>query len=192
MDDFERYMEEKRRKEEEERKAFFKKCAGKVTDGEAIYHMLGLSLCERFRLELEWNGSPPYVVWNIVNYFVEEVDEDWFDWLQKDDAPMIRPIDHLQRVFPELTAIRDDPEDVIDLANRLYGLELDTDGDCCDCAEYFFAYSFDFNSFKPLPIKEIKTLKTEKEILEKYGYDTSEVEEKLSEFGLTNEELEAL
>ena len=191
MDDFEKYMAEKREQERKERQAFMDKCASKIRDGKFIYHLLGLALCERFKLDLKYNGEPPYVVWDIVNYYVENIDEEWVDWLVKDDAPIIRPISHLRRIFPELASIKKDDEDIIELANKIYGLDIKTDYDGYS-SEYFYAYSFDFNSFKPLPIDEIKATKQEITILLKYGYDVTELNEKLSEYGLTDDELEMI
>ena len=191
MDDFEKYMAEKREQERKERQAFMDKCASKIRDGKFIYHLLGLALCERFKLDLKYNGEPPYVVWDIVNYYVENIDEEWVDWLVKDDAPIIRPISHLRRILPELASIKKDDEDIIELANKIYGLDIKTDYDGYS-SEYFYAYSFDFNSFKPLPIDEIKATKQEITILLKYGYDVTELNEKLSEYGLTDDELEMI
>ena len=193
MDDFEKYLEEKRREEEEERQTFMDKCASKIRDGDLIYHLLGLGLCERFNLKLNWNGEPPYVVWGIVNYYVENIDMDWVEWLKSDDAPIIRPISQLKRIFPEFASITSDDEKIIKMANRIYGLDIRTDYDICyGYSKYFFAYSFNFNNFKPLPIKEIKIIKDEKEVLIKHGYDTSELDKKLSNYGLTKDELDAI
>lgn len=193
MDDIEKILQEKRKEREREQQAFFKKCHDKIDSGELIYHLLGLGLCERFKLDLRYDGEPPYVVWALVNYYVDEVDENWIDWLSNDNAPLIRPISQLKKIFPELAAITDDGEKIIDLANKLYGLEIQTDYDCCSgYSKYFYAYSFNFNSFKPLPIDEIKAIKGERDVLSKYGYDTTELDEKLSLYGLSDEELEAI
>lgn len=191
MDNIDKYLEQVRQQEEKERQVFMDKCANKIRDGEFIYHLLGLALCERFKLDLTYDYRPPYVVWGIVNYYVDNIDEDWVDWLVKDDAPIIRPMSHLRRIFPELASIKKDDEDIIELANKLYNLDIKSDYDGYS-SKYFYAYSFDFNSFKPLPIDEIKTIKDEKSILAKHGYDTSELDKKLSSFGLTEEELEVI
>lgn len=191
IDDFDKYLEEKREKERIERKKFFDKCASKITDGKFIYHLLGLALCERFKLDLNYNGEPPNVVWNIVNYYVDEINEDYVDWLVRDDAPIIRPISDLKRIFPEIALIKNNENEIIELANRLYGLEIKTD--CSGYStSYFYAYKFDFNSFVPLPIDEIKSIKKEIEILTKYGFNVTELNEKLSEYGLTEDELEMI
>lgn len=192
MDNFEKYLEEKRKKEEEERREFFKKCSDKIRNGELIYRLLGFGLCERFKLKLEYNGHPPSVVWPLVYYYVDEVDEDWETWLWGDDAPLIKTISETKRIFPELVKIYDDIEDIVELANKLYGLELKLDYDCYDRSEYVYAYSFNFNTFKPLMVDEIKELKDEREVLLKYGYNTDELDEKLSGYGLTEEELGAI
>lgn len=191
MDDFKRYIEEKRKQEEKEREAFMNKCANKIRDGEFIYHLLGLALCERFKLDLKYDGEPPYVVWGIVNYYVDNIDEDWVDWLIRDDAPIIRPMSHLRRIFPELASIKKDDNDIIELANKLYNLDIKTDYDGYS-SQYFYAYSFDFNSFKPLPVDEIKAIKEERAILVKHGYDVTQLNEKLSTYGLSEDELEAI
>ena len=191
MDDFEKYIAEKREQKRKERQAFMDKCASKIRDGKLIYHLLGLALCERFKLDLRYNGEPPYVVWDIVNYYVDNIDEEWVDWLTKDDAPIIRPISHLRRIFPELASIKKDDDGIIELANKLYGLDIKTDYDGYS-SEYFYAYSFDFNSFKTLPVKEIRAIKEERDILVKYGYDVTQLNEKLSEYGLTDDELEMI
>lgn len=192
MDDIDKYLEQKRQEEEEKRKAFMDKCASKIRDGEFIYHLLGLALCERFKLDLTYDNEPPYVVWGIVNYYVDNIDEEWVDWLSRDDAPIIRPISHLKKIFPELASIAADNHGIIKLAKKLYGLDIKIDTSMFDYAQYFYAYSFDFNSFKPLPIDEIKAIKKEKEVLIKHGYDVSELDEKLSKYGLTSEELEVI
>lgn len=192
MDKFEEAMSEYERKREEERLAFLKKGADKVRhDDDLLYRMMALHLSQRFELGLEWNNKPHYVVYSILNYYIENVDEDWDEWLHKDNAPIIKPIKEIKRYFPELKAICDSDEEIIRLANSIYNLDIKTDYDGFDVS-HFYTYSFDFNSFTPINVKEIKKLKTEKCILSKYGYDTSEIDEKLNSFGLTEEQLERL
>lgn len=194
MDDFDKYIEEKRRKEEEERLAFLKKCANKVKDNDSlIYRLLALGLCQRFKLKLRWDCEPPYVVYSVLNYYIENIDIDWDEWLESDDAPMIRKTSELNRIFPELASICDDEIEIIKMANKLYNLDIQCDYDCVDgYSEYFYAFSLDFNSFKHLPVDEIKELKNEREVLIKYNHDTTEIDKKLSEFDLTEEEMEAI
>ena len=193
MDDFEKEMEEYRRKKEEERLAFLKKCANKVKDNDSlIYRLLALGLSQRFKIKLRWDGEPQYIVYPILKYYTENIDIGWDEWLESDDAPMIKPIREVKRIFPELAEITDDESEIVDLANKLYGLELYTDDDSCNSPKYFYAYSFDFNTFKPINVKEIKELKIEREVLSKYGYDTTGIDEKLSGFGLTEEQLKEL
>ena len=194
MDDIEEYLRQKREEEEKERLAFLDRCANKVKDNsDLIYRLLALGLCSRFNLKLDYNGEPPYVVYGILNYFVDNVDIEWDEWLYSDDAPLIRPIDELKKVFPELASITSNNEEIVELANKLYELEIETDYDCCSgYSKYFYANSFNFNDFTPINVSEIKKLKNEKEVLIKYGQDVSEIDKKLSEFGLTEEELEAI
>lgn len=194
MEDFEEYLRQKRVEEEKERLAFLDKCANKVKDdSDLIYRLLALGLCSRFNLELNYNGEPPYVVYGILNYFVDNVDMGWDDWLYSDDAPLIRPINELKKVFPELALIYDNEEDIVKLANKLYDLDIKTDYDSIyEYGKYFYANSFNFNSFTPINVSEIKKLKDEKETLIKYGHDVSKIDKKISEFGLTKEEIEAI
>lgn len=192
MDVFEEKMSEYERKREEKRLAFLKKGADKVrNDDDLLYRMMALHLSQRFELGLEWNNKPHYVVYSVLNYYIENVDEDWDEWLNKNDAPIIRPIKQIKRYFPELQAIEDDEKKIVEMANNLYDLDIKTDYDGFD-VRHFYAYSFDFNSFTPINVEEIKELKTEKCILSKYGYDTSEIDEKLNNFGLTEEQLKEL
>ena len=194
MDDINEFLKRKREEEEKERLAFLDRCANKVKDNsDLIYRLLALGLCSRFNLKLDYNGEPPYVVYGILNYFVDNVDIEWDEWLYSDDAPLIRPIDELKKVFPELASITSNNEEIVELANKLYELEIETDYDCCSgYSKYFYANSFNFNDFTPINVSEIKKLKNEKEVLIKYGQDVSEIDKKLSEFGLTEEELEAI
>lgn len=192
MDKFEEAMTEYERKREEERLAFLKKGADKVRhDDDLLYRMMALHLSQRFELGLEWNNKPHYVVYSVLNYYIENVDEDWDEWLHKDNAPIIKPIKEIKRYFPELKAICDSDEEIIRLANSIYHLDIKTDYDGFDVS-HFYAYEFDFNSFTPIDIKQVKELKTEKCILSKYGYDTSEIDKRLNSFGLTEEQLERL
>ena len=192
MDSFEDAMKEFERKEEEKRLAFLKKGANKVrNDDNLIYRLMALHLSQRFKLGLDWNNEPHNVVYSILNYYIDNIDEPWEEWLNKDDAPIIKPIKKLREYFPELKAICDSDEDIIKIANNIYNLDIKTDYDGFD-SQHFYSYSFDFNSFIPINIKEIKELKTEKMVLAKYGHDTSEIDEKLKTFGLTEEQLEGL
>ena len=69
-------QKQKEKKKESKEKKFFQKCSDKVNNGEDIYSLLGLGLCSRFKLKLEYDGKPPKVVWTLVNYYVNEVEED--------------------------------------------------------------------------------------------------------------------
>lgn len=192
MDDFEKYIEAKRKKERIEREKFFQKCSDKVNNGEDIYSLLGLGLCSRFKLKLEYDGKPPKVVWTLVNYYVNEVEEDWNSWLWGYDAPFIKSVEKIKAIFPELAKIYDDIEDIVNLANKLYGLEMKCSYDYYYNIEYVYAFSFDFSSFKPIDIESIKKLKSEREVLKKYGHDVSMLDKEISSFGLSDEELEMI
>lgn len=179
----EEFMEKYREEQEEKRLTLYDKCASKITDNSLIYQMCALKIMQRFELKLKWDNYPPYVCYKILDYYIENVDEDFGEWLYKDDAPLIRPVGDLRKIFPELILYNEiKNQEIIDLANTLYnvGLHLDTN----DNHIYIYSYNFDFNSFTPIPIKEIYEIKQEIAILSKYAVDTSALEAKINSYGL--------
>ena len=110
MEDFmEKYREEQeekiekyRKEQEEKRLSLYDKCASKITDSSLIYQMCALRIMQRFELDLRWDNYPPYVCYKILDYYIENVDEDFGEWLYRDDAPLIRPVSDLRKIFPEL------------------------------------------------------------------------------------------
>lgn len=192
MDSIEKAMQEYEKKEEEKRLTFLKKGANKIRDDDdLLYRLMALHLSQRFKLGLNWNDEPHGVVYSVLNYYIDNVDEPWEEWLNKDNAPIIKPIKEIKKYFPELKKISNNEREIIKIANNIYGLNIETDYDGFD-TNHFYAYELDFNSFTPIDIKEVKELKTEKMILAKYGHDTSEIDKKLKTFGLTEEQLEVL
>lgn len=187
MEELEKY----RKEQEEKRLALYDKCASKITDSSLIYQMCALKIMQRFELKLRWDNYPPYVCYKILDYYIENVDEDFGEWLYKDDAPLIRPVSDLRKIFPELILYNEiKNQEIIDLANTLYnvGLHLDTNDHCI----YIYSYSFDFNNFTPIPIKEIYEIKQEITILLKYGVDTSALEAKINSYGLPENVIQRL
>ena len=189
MTEWEKELEEKRRKEEEERLAFLDKCLSKLTDPELAYRCLSLRVAQRFKIKEDYMGFPNSV-YAILNYWVDEVDEDFEFWLNKDDAPFIRKAKELYKIFPEFS-FETDLRKKVELINKVYGLELYYDGDEWT-DNYVYSYSFDFNSFTPLPVKKIHNLKEEIKVLEKHGADTSSLIKELEEFGLPDDVLEVI
>lgn len=159
------------------------KCASKITSSSLIYSMCALRIMQRFKLSMEWNNKPPRVCYKILNYYVNNIDEDFEEWLLKNDAPLVRPLSHLRKIFPEL--VLDEQitiREIVDLANKIYGVDLHI----CD-NEYIYSYSFDFNSFKPIPVKEIHDIKQKIRILNKYDVDTSALKAQINKYGLPDE-----
>lgn len=189
---FEEKMSEYEKKREEKRLAFLKKGADKIRDEDnLLYRLMALHLSQRFEIGLDWNNEPHGVVYRILNHYIDNIDEPWEKWLNKNNAPIIKPIKEIKRYFPELREITDDEKEIIRIANNIYNLNIETDDDGFD-VDYFYAYEFDFDSFTPIDIKQVKELKTEKCVLSKYEYDTSEIDEKLNSFGLTEKQLKEL
>lgn len=125
MNKIEKEMEEYYRKQEEERLAFLDKCLSKLTDPDLAYRCLALRIGERFKIRPYFNNMFPEPVYAILNYYVKEVDEDFETWLNKDDAPLIRKARELPKVFPELVFEHRSNEKIAELANEVYGLELE-------------------------------------------------------------------
>lgn len=185
MDSFDKEMEEYRREQELERQKFLDKCVSKIDDGELAYSLLVLAVCERFKLDVRY---PPSVAYIMVEHFVENVEEPFNEWVNKNDAPFIRPFSSLKKIFPEFKGIAKNDYGIVKLANEIYNLDLDYDFD----ADYVYSFSFDFNSFVPLDMNEIKNLKTEIMFCEKYNIDCSSLKEQLMGYGLTEEQLELI
>ncbi len=192
MFDLDKEMEEYERKKEEERLAFLQKCHDKIKDGRTVYEGLSFIIAHRFRIDESYHGSGFHdVVYDLLNHYVEEVDEDFRTWLFKDDGPFVRPAKDMVKIFPEFKRISNKPRKLVEIANELYGLDLkyapnEYYGD------YVYSYSFDFNSFTPINVAEVVELKQEIATLEKYGNDASELKTKLRGYGFTDEQLEML
>lgn len=182
MDDIDRAMQKYREIEEQKHLAIIDKCASKITDNDLIYRMCALKIMQRFELQLRWDGEAPYICYEILNYYIEEVDEDFEAWLYSDNAPLVRPLSHLRRIFPELILHNDITDrEIIDLVNKVYGIDLRLDDD------YIYSYSFNFNAFKPIPAQEVHKIKEEIAILLKYDVDTSALEAQIESYGLPEE-----
>ena len=185
-------MEDYERKREEERLAFLQKCHDKITDGSVVYQGLAFIVAHRFRLTEAYHGSGfPEVVYDILNHYVDEVDEDFNTWLHKDDGPFVRPAKDAVRIFPEFKRITTNARKIVEIANEMYGLNLEY-SHCDYHGDYFFSYSFDFNRFTPINVDEVIELKQEIATLQKYGNPTDELEKKLKGYGFTQEQLERL
>ena len=190
MDEWEKELEENRSKLEEERLAFLDKCLSKLTDPNLAYRCLALRLGERFEISSDYSNEFPDAVYSVLNYWVDEVDEDFETWINKDDAPFIRKAEELNKIFPEFsfeTSLRKK----VELINKVYGLELMLSENCWG-KKYVYAYSFDFNSFTPINVKKIHELKNEIEVLKKHNADTTSLEEELKEFNLPSDVLEVI
>lgn len=189
--DIDKEMEEYELKREKEKQLFFNKCLSKMDDGKIAYHSFELLLCERFDIEIEKLLNSPEAIYLVLNHFVENVDEPFYDWVNKNDAPLIRRADELPKIFPEFKCITDKPDKIVELANRIYGLDLKISHEDW-YHNYVYSFSFDFNSFTPINLDEIKELKTEIEVLKKHGHPLGDLEDKLKSYGLSDDELEVI
>lgn len=185
MDDIEKFMAEQEAKRQDAYDIFMDTCLNKITKGDLVYRALALFIAKRFNVEIPSYCDVDGSVYHILNHYIEEVDEDFETWLNKDNGPMIRHMRELRKIFPEFDFIESDNE-LINTVNKIYGLELDY------IEDYFFALSFDFNSFTPINVEEIHDIKRDIQTLKKYGHDTKELEEKLNDFNLDEKIIEVI
>ena len=186
MDDFEREIQKIREEEERERQAFLQKALSKMT-GEMAYQSLLMLICKRFKLDKGY--YTPEVAYVLVDHFINNVDEPFERWIHKNDSPFVRKLSDAKRIFHEFSFLEDD-EKIVELANKVYNLDLKIDYD--EYHPYMYSLSFDFNSFTPINIDGIKELKAEISVLEKHGIDCTDLYEQLNGFGLTEEQLELI
>lgn len=170
---------------DDKRKKFLSKCLSKIDDGEFACELLVLAVCKRFKLDSRY---PPSVAYIMVDYFVENIDESFPDWVNKSNSPFIRRFGDVKKLFPEFKGIAKNEREIIELANQVYNLDLDYDWE----EEYVYSFSFDFNSFTPINVSEIKALKTEIDFCKKYNIDYSSLEEKILSYGLDESKLDLL
>lgn len=182
MDDIDKAMQKYKEVQEQKLLLLIDKCASKITDNSLIYQMCALKIMQRFELPFRWDSEAPYLCYEILNYYIEEVDEDFEAWLYSDNAPLVRPVSELRRIFPELILHNDiSDKEIIDLVNKVYDIDLKLD------YGYIYSYSFNFNAFKPIPAQEIHRIKEEIAILLKYDVDTSALEAQIESYGLPEE-----
>lgn len=188
MDDFEEWENQYEARRKLKRQYHTKLICDTVGhDGELLFELLTLKVNQRFHLE-HYQCTPSY---KLVNHYVtSDITLDFSEWLYCDDAPFICPLHKIGKYFPEIRSIARNDREIVKLANLIYQLELKLDDDIFE--PFVYAYSLDFNSFVPINLDEIKSLKEEISFCKKYGLETEELEDKLSDYGLSIEELGGL
>ena len=151
-------------------------------DGRLIWELMSLKVAQRFGIGLDnVMHSPCHLI--ALHYIEsEDIGLDFVEWLYCDNAPFLKPLHKIGKYFPELKPFAKDDREIVRLANKVYGLELKVDEDWY--TEYVYAYGLDFNSFTPVNLGEVNELKREIDFCKKYGLETGELEEKLSDYGL--------
>lgn len=181
--DIDEYMEQCRLEEEKEYQIFLNKFKEKTDNLETTYHAYLLLICQRYNLTYEY--GIPNVAHKLLDYYIENVDEDFDTWLHKNDAPFVRTSEEVQKIFHEIPS--KSLVNLVNTVNSLYGLDLVISDEYFET--YVYSYSFDFNSFTPINVDEIREIKNEISVLEKHGYDTSALETKLQTYGLSEDQL---
>lgn len=197
MNDIEKQLEQykiEREKEEikkeEERKVFFQKCSDKIRNGEFIYDLLANFLAKRFNMDIKYSYENP--IYAILNHYINNVEEDFLDWIYKDNAPYVVKASKMPKIFHEFKELGDNKA-IMEMANKVYNLNLKYHyGECSYDDDYVFAYEFDFNSFTPINLDEVIQLKREIDVLKKYNHNTDELESKLKDFNLPQDILDVI
>ena len=165
---------------------FMKTCSDKIREGSVIYRAMALFIAKRYNVKIPIYGDLDGSVYHILNHYIKNVEDTPIEeWLNTDDAPFIRSRNELRPIFPEFNFIKDD-EKLVKVVNEFYGLDLNL------TEEYIYSLSLDFNSFTPIDVEEVNILKTDINVLKKYGYPTTELEDKLQKYGFTEEQLKVL
>lgn len=195
FENFNDWIEAKRELEEQERLQFLEDTREKCyqcNDGDFHYRLLVLRVCEKYNLDTDY---PPDVAYRVVNNYVEKINDISFeDYICGPNAPLIRPSKEIRKIFYEFDFLEKNSE-IIELANKVYNLNLEIASGGIWGESYLFSESFSFESFTPIDIKELHTLKQELEVLKKHNTDTKtikEVEEQIKNYGLTDDILELI
>lgn len=179
MDDIEMGLMEYEKMHRLEREYVLKNIADSIKgDYELIYTMLCDTIAKRYNVD---NYAPVY---ELIKYYVNNVDMNLMDWLYSDNAPFLVPTHKIGDYFPEFKGIAESDYEIVKLANKVYGVDLLLDYDCCT-GGYVYAYEFNFNSFTPIDIQRLKVLKQEKDFCLKYGvepdFEVSDAEKRIME-----------
>lgn len=188
---FEEYMEEYYKEKEEKRLKYLDTFKSKICgDIETVYEAFLLLICKRYKMDSSY--SIPNVAYNILQYFVENVDGLSFgEWIWCDDAPFVRKYSEIRKIFHEIPSTKKtSPYDFVKSVNNIYGLDLKVIEEYD--AHYVYSFQFSFDSFTPLDVSEIIKLKNEITVLKKYGHSTGDLEEKLNGYGLSAEQIDKL
>ncbi len=143
-------------------------------DSEFIYTMLCDRVAKRFEID-----NYASCISDIIKHYVENVSMDFNEWLYCDDAPLIIRLSAIKGMFPEFAQLGKSDYEIVNIANKMYGLDLHIDYDCCGDS-YVYAFSFNFDSFTPLCVGDISDIKKEMEFCEKYGIEHAKLDEKVS------------
>ena len=188
----EKMREEARKEKDLKRQEFLKRALPKLNNFNIVFELLALKLCRRY--DIDASIEIPSCIYTILeDYIMNDNDEDIETYFNKNNSPLVRPVSELRKMFPELVGLCKDSHnnsELIKLANTIYGLNLQLDNWGWDA--YVYSLEFDFNSFKPINLKEIREILTEINFCKKYNVDFKKLQEKLDSYGLTDEQLEKI
>lgn len=148
---------------------YFKILNDSFHDGNLLYHMLAGCVADEFQIDDRNGRDIPSVVYGVLNYYLDnEIDMNIHQWLRSDDGPIIKTETEFFRIFPELDSMS--LINAVDVANKIYDLDLQIDYDRCFSCDEPYVYSFSFNyRIRHIDIKVINELKQEIDFCTKYG-----------------------
>lgn len=186
MDDFELYIKQSEDRRALKNRKFFKLVSDTIGhDGRLLSELMALKVAERFGIDFHGVAYTP--CYKLANHYImnDDIEMGFVEWLYCDDAPFLTSLYKIGKYFPEFKEIAESDKEIVELANKFYGLDLKIDGDWY--TEYVYSFSLNFNSFTPIKMDEVVELKREISFCKKYGLETEELEGKLAEYGLPEE-----
>lgn len=146
----ERDMEAYRQEEEIEKNKFFSKCLRAIS-GRDAYKYFCSKVAETMDIKEHYDWCDPVFI--IVNYFF---DNDMYkemsldDWLLSDNGPVIFSLFDMKKIFPEFKLICKNEHEIVHTANQKYSVDLKI------IDSYVYSLSFDWNSFEPIPVEDVR------------------------------------
>ena len=188
MDDFEKYLTHSEARRNLKREKHFKLVSDTVGhDGRLLLELLSLKVAQRFNIDLEGIQYTP--CYKLANHYIlnDDINMDFVEWLYCEDAPFLKPLYEIGMFFPEFKGIAKNNHEIVDLANKVYGLDLIIDNDWY--TEFVYCFSINFNKFIPIDFERVSELKQEIGFCRKYGLDYSSLKMEVEKLGLTVEKL---
>lgn len=187
VEDIEIWLMELEARRELKRQKHFKQIADSIRDGNIILKGMSLIVAQRFGVDIDEEEHSP--CWIIADHYIfnDDLDCGFMDWLYCENAPFLCRLSDVGKYFPEFRGVAKSNREIVDYANKSYGLDLKIDTDWYN--GYVYSFSLNFNDFIPIDLEKVMGLKQEIDFCKKYGLETEELEGKLEDYGVSYEAL---